>query len=62
MTDEKQKYEVEKIEPYSERYRNLEYSMLKGYAPAVYPCQKCGHPVIKGYCCTNCRDSNPSEK
>lgn len=24
-----------------------------------YPCQKCGWPVIKGYCCGTCGDSNP---
>jgi hypothetical protein len=27
--------------------------------PRIYPCAKCGHAVLDGYCCTTCRDSNP---
>lgn len=28
----------------------------------VRQCQKCGHAVNKGYCCTECGDTNPSVK
>lgn len=28
----------------------------------INECQKCGHPVISGYCCVYCGDNNPSER
>lgn len=30
------------------------------YAPRIYACKKCEYPVVDGYCCTYCGDSNPS--
>lgn len=31
-------------------------------APEVYPCEKCGAPVITGYRCDFCHDYDPSSK
>ena len=28
----------------------------------ITECQKCGSPVISGYCCIYCGDDNPSER
>ncbi len=30
------------------------------FTPGIYRCKKCGYPVIDGYCCTHCGDSDPS--
>jgi hypothetical protein len=31
------------------------------YCPPMYTCQKCGWPVVDGYCCSTCGDTNPRE-
>lgn len=36
--------------------------LAREYCPPIYPCAKCGHPVIDGYCCAFCGDSNPQSK
>lgn len=53
---------VRRIEPHSKEYKKLVYQEAIAFCPQIYPCQKCGYPVINGYCCPNCHDSNPSEK
>lgn len=52
---------IEKIDPNSEEYKNKRYSLMKDFCPPIYPCKKCGHPVVKGYCCTTCRTSTPDQ-
>lgn len=53
---------MKKIEPYSDEYKELVYREAVCFCPPIYPCQKCGHPVVTGYICGGCHDSNPSEK
>lgn len=48
--------------PYTPAWEALANNEARGYCPNIYPCQKCGYPVIYGYCCGSCGDSNPSEK
>ena len=59
MPDTKKTYEHE---PYSNAWENKASEIRRAFAPEIYPCQKCGFPVAKGYCCTNCNDKNPSSK
>lgn len=35
-------------------------SLARSYCPRIYPCKKCGEPVMQGYCCGYCGDINPS--
>ena len=44
------------------QYYRAEARIGIDFAPNIYPCKKCGWPVIVGYCCTTCGDSNPSEE
>jgi hypothetical protein len=47
-------------EPTTSRvYRYEAINLALGYCPAIFPCCKCKHPVIKGYCCTTCGNNNP---
>ena len=36
--------------------------IARGFCPRIYACKKCGWPVVDGYCCGTCGDSNPSEE
>lgn len=49
-------------QPYSAKWEKLADQQARGYCPTIYPCQKCGFPVIKGYVCGSCGDSDPSSK
>lgn len=45
------------------REYNIECAELAlHFCPEIYPCFKCGHPVITGYCCTTCGDTDPLSK
>jgi len=48
------------ITPYSEEWQKEANALARCYAPTIYPCCKCNHPVVKGYCCGHCGDSDPS--
>lgn len=50
------------IDPDGKYWEKLANEMARAFAPDIYPCCKCNHPVITGYCCTNCGDDNPSER
>jgi len=50
-----------KIKPYTNRWYNLAGIEARDAVGVMYPCQKCGYPVIKGYICSRCKDVNPSE-
>lgn len=45
-----------------EAYQDAAGVIARGYAPEMYPCKKCGWPVIRGFTCTTCGDDNPSEE
>jgi hypothetical protein len=53
---------MKEIEPYSEEWHSLAYHTARSFCPRIYPCGKCKHPVLSGYCCEYCGDSNPSTK
>jgi hypothetical protein len=40
-------------------YNKLAIELAFHYAPKIYPCKKCEHPVAKGYCCGFCGDKSP---
>jgi len=47
-------------DPYSSRtYRNEKLELALFYCPTIYPCVKCGHPVVDGYCCMTCKTDDP---
>lgn len=52
---------MKKVTPYTKSWYEKAFQLLRSYVPGLYPCHKCGNPVISGYCCTYCGDSNPSE-
>jgi len=43
----------------SRTYKQEAVELAFMYAPHIYPCAKCGHPVAHGYCCGTCGDTNP---
>lgn len=47
--------------PMPEEYDLAVIGILKWFAPKIYPCHKCGWPVVEGYVCNYCQDQNPSE-
>ena len=42
-------------------YEESKISIALGLCPTIYPCKKCGWPVVSGYCCNYCNDTNPNE-
>ncbi len=48
--------------PTKKQYAAARIQEALNFAPSIYPCQKCGWPVVQGYCCTNCGDGDPSSK
>ena len=47
--------------PTDEQYQARRLSIVLSYAPRIYACAKCKWPVIDGYCCNTCGDSNPRQ-
>jgi hypothetical protein len=52
---------VKQIQPYSEEWEKEAGRLARDFAPTIYPCKKCNHPFVNGYCCTFCGDRNPTE-
>jgi hypothetical protein len=48
--------------PTKEQYQVARARAAISFAPEMYPCKKCGWPVLNGYCCNTCGDTNPSEE
>jgi len=42
--------------PTPEEYLERKMTVALGFAPRIYPCQKCGNPVVTGYICDWCLD------
>ena len=38
----------------SNTYKRERIQMALFYAPEIYPCPNCGHPVARGYICQTC--------
>ncbi|MCK5608587.1 hypothetical protein KAR91_42285 [Candidatus Pacearchaeota archaeon] len=53
-------YEIIKNPEESRIYKEEKQVIVDAYAPNIHPCKKCGHPVVEGYACTTCYDTNPS--
>jgi len=45
--------------PTEAQYRKEELQMALDYAPTIYACAECGWPVISGYCCNTCGNTDP---
>ncbi len=60
MANETQK--TKPAPPTLEQYREARERILLDFCPSIYSCQKCGWPVVDGYCCGKCGDSEPYEK
>lgn len=56
MSSERKK----KWTPYSPAWEREARAMARSVAPPIYPCMKCSGPVLRGYCCDHCGDSDPS--
>lgn len=47
-----------KIKPFGRTYRRLAIQEALAFV-TIYPCQHCGGPVIKPYCCPRCGSATP---
>ncbi len=43
----------------SKIYQKEAIDLAFSFCPPIYPCGKCGHPVMKGYCCGSCGTDVP---
>lgn len=43
-------------------YRNEAIELAFRYAPEIYPCKTCNHPVASGYVCGTCDDDSPERR
>jgi hypothetical protein len=55
MTDKTKKIEP----PTAWQYKQASINLAFDYCPPIHNCKKCGWPVIDGYCCRTCGDSDP---
>jgi hypothetical protein len=51
---------VAKLKEGSPAWEKKANELARSHVGPIYGCKKCGHPVIKGYCCKGCGDTNPS--
>lgn len=42
-----------------ESFERLADRLARGFAPPIFHCKDCDHPVVKGYCCTFCGSQDP---
>ena len=56
------KYRKIKNPENSRAYKKEVINLALSYMPQIYPCAKCGHPVIDGWCCSTCGTTTPDEK
>ena len=47
-------------EPTPRQYRLAEIDLALSAAPYIFPCGNCGWPVLSGYHCNTCGDTDPS--
>ena len=52
---------VKTPDPRTPEWQRLADKVARSFVADIYPCGKCGYPVIPGFCCTGCGDTNPSE-
>ncbi len=45
--------------PTTEEFELMANSLARGYTPPIEACAECQCPVIYGYCCTYCGNSDP---
>lgn len=50
---------MNKIKPLSKHWVKLAQELALSRVPNIFACGKCNYPVIKGYCCEFCGDSDP---
>ena len=43
-----------------EKFQREANRLARSYSPDIKECAECGYPVIKGYCCTYCGNTDPS--
>ena len=48
------------IVPYSDEWQRKANALARSFCPKIYPCQKCNEPVVYGYCCEACGDTDPT--
>ena len=46
--------------PTQAQYERAETLKAMQFCPRIYPCKTCGWPVVDGYVCTTCGDTDPS--
>lgn len=54
------KNEKPRLVSYSQEWEEAVNRIARSFAPMIYSCKKCDHPVVRGYCCTGCGDPDPS--
>jgi hypothetical protein len=50
---------VKKFEGSEDKWMKLAANLAFYAAPAVFPCKRCGYPVLDGYCCDHCGSDSP---
>ncbi len=56
----KTKPKVKTYTPHDPTWERAANRLARDFCPGIYPCNRCGYPVVHGYCCTNCGSSDPS--
>jgi hypothetical protein len=53
-----QKRKLRKIESNTVKWGKMANELARTWVE-IHPCNDCGRPVIKGYCCSYCGSENP---
>ena len=53
------KKKIVKVELNEKEWNEEAGQVARDFCPPIYPCAKCGHPVVNGYCCTFCGEVDP---
>ncbi len=45
--------------PGDDAWHRAANELARSFAPHIYPCATCEGPVVKGYVCTHCGETDP---
>jgi len=56
------KKKIRKVKPHTLVWERKANWLARSFAPPIFACKKCGNPVVQGYCCIYCGDSDPESE
>lgn len=53
---------MKRLDPNGRTYQREAIQLAFDSCSSIYPCADCGHPVLSGYVCEHCGNTQPTER